>query len=173
MQNRWLSFSFFVIGSCLSILAGCQRGPSLPSTVPVTGTVTYNGEPLTEANVVLVNRDPKQRSATGTTDELGNFQLKTYFDPTHDLDGVVAGEYLITVTKREKKEDISDAASDSVQKTPEEMAKLQEERTRRQVMVFAKPRKSLIPIRYTKPERSGLVATVTAGMEPLTLQLKD
>ena len=57
---------------------GCpQGGPGGPPTYPVSGTVTYNGEPVGGANVTFVAGQGGQ-SAVGVTDASGKYELTTF-----------------------------------------------------------------------------------------------
>ena len=77
------------------LLAGC--GESLPPTVPVTGTVIWQGKPLPDGQVVFKPKSiaeglPK-RPATGYINPDGTFRLATF----RNGDGVVPGEYHVLV----------------------------------------------------------------------------
>ena len=80
--------------ACCALLAGCRGGTSNPATVPVTGTVTLNGEAVEGATVTFTG-EGSPRPATGTTDAQGKFSL-TSFEPD---DGAAPGDYAITITK--------------------------------------------------------------------------
>ncbi len=152
------------VGVCLGlILVGCRggAGPTYPPTIPVTGVVTLNGEPVAGATVILVSGDAKGFGASGTTDESGKFFVKTFFDATHEAKGAVEGDYQITVTK------IEAAAAPEIPKTMEEQA------SKSNQMMKMQPPKSLLPTAYGKPSSSGLKVTVEAGLEPLQLELKE
>src|SRR5690606_19093803 len=64
---------------------------------PCTITVTYNGQPVADASVLLAPQSG-EFSAAGVTDMEGKAVMKT--DGMYE--GVVAGEYMAGVTKREK-----------------------------------------------------------------------
>lgn len=72
-------------------LSGC--GPDYPETVPVSGTVTLGGQPVTGASIVFTPEAGDQ--ATATTDSSGQFQLSTY----RLADGAAPGHYRVTVAK--------------------------------------------------------------------------
>ena len=72
-------------------MSGC--GPDYPETVPVSGTVTLDGQPVAGASVVFT---PEAGDlATATTDSSGQFQLSTY----RLADGAAPGHYRVTVAK--------------------------------------------------------------------------
>lgn len=85
--------SFAAIG-----LAGCSDRPDpnrelLPDTVPVSGTVIFNGSPLAGAKVCFHPREVGGKAALGTTDQQGRFQLRTFGAD----DGAIPGPYIVTV----------------------------------------------------------------------------
>lgn len=143
-------------GLLMTILAGCG-GETFPKTYPVTGTVTYKGEPLEGAEVALVPTDPKVRSAGGTTDKKGKFAVTTYFSPKHQPAGAMTGDYAVTVTKKEVREAKEGESAIDQQKAFMKLG----------------PPKSLVPKKYQSPNTSGFKATVgTAAPEPLKLDLE-
>jgi len=69
--------------------AGCSQS----DTVAVTGTVTFNGQPAGQAEVMF---NPKKgRLATGVTDASGHFSLST----AKPGDGAAPGEYVVTLAE--------------------------------------------------------------------------
>jgi hypothetical protein len=82
-----------VIGSCA--VAGCADD-GIGKRYPVSGTVTYKGEPVEKAKISFVPKDPNGRGATGTV-ENGSYTLTT----VDTNDGALAGEYRVTVDARE------------------------------------------------------------------------
>jgi hypothetical protein len=73
----------------LCLFAGCSQS----ATVPVTGTVTLDGQPATEAEVIFT---PAQgRVAVGQTDAAGKFKLST----NKPDDGAVPGHHKVTVVQ--------------------------------------------------------------------------
>lgn len=81
-------FGLWVVGAF--IVSGC--GSDKPDTIPVTGEVLYNSQPVEGASVVFVSEGPP---ATGTTDAQGKFTLRTFTDD----DGAIAGAHRVTITK--------------------------------------------------------------------------
>jgi hypothetical protein len=80
----------FVARAVLFILfVGCGQS----ETVPVTGTVTLNGQPATEAEVIFT--PSKGRVASGATDAAGRFTLST----NKPDDGAVPGDHKVTVVE--------------------------------------------------------------------------
>jgi len=83
--------------TCVSLLlaaffvAGCG---SKAKTIPTSGVVTLDGEPLADARVTFNPLDASGRMAFGNTDSQGRFTLSTF----KEGDGALAGQYRITVT---------------------------------------------------------------------------
>lgn len=77
------------------MLVGC--GPRLPTTHPVSGRLTLDGEPLSNATIIFDPRSDlpvKDRHAARTRSQAdGTFQLSTF----RDRDGAVAGAYAVAV----------------------------------------------------------------------------
>ena len=83
-----------VLSTSLALFAaGCSHGLG---TVPVTGTVTFNGEAVELANVMFMRVDETGGpAAIAITDTEGRFDLRT----NNDNNGAVPGEYGVTVQK--------------------------------------------------------------------------
>jgi hypothetical protein len=66
------------------------------SKVPVSGTVTYKGQPVADSNVIFTGAgggEAAGKTATGRTDAQGNFTLGT----DAPADGAVPGDYVVSV----------------------------------------------------------------------------
>ena len=75
----------------LAVVFGCTEGKT-PPTVKVTGTVTYNGEPVEGASVAFFPETG--RGASGLTDSQGRFTLSTF----GTNDGAVLGMHKVAIT---------------------------------------------------------------------------
>jgi len=77
------------------LLQGCgDSGPPRLPVYKVTGKITFNGNPVADADVTFSPRD-KQAVASGRTDKDGKFTLTTYVAG----DGAAEGGYSVLVTK--------------------------------------------------------------------------
>ena len=87
-----VGLSLLVLASTIGVLAGCGSGEPTMNLVPVTGTVTLNGEPLEEANVRFFDVNGKNQAASGKTDSDGKYNLgfSTY-------KGAMAGQYKVVI----------------------------------------------------------------------------
>lgn len=158
--------SAIIFPLCLA-LAGCGgEEKDLPTTVPVTGSVSYNGAPVEGALVsfqsaTVDSMGNAAKPATGTTGPDGRFQLSTYVSGTDLVPGALPGEYKVTVSKTET------PAAPTGQSVEEQM--------RQQMMGGEMPEpKHLLPEKYASPETTDLTATVGAdGAADLEFSLTD
>ncbi|HQU45924.1 MAG TPA: carboxypeptidase-like regulatory domain-containing protein, partial [Pirellulales bacterium] len=151
----------------LAPIAGCDgAGPKL-ATVPVGGRVTLDGQPLEGALVAFIPDDANNgKSANGTTDASGNFQLKTLSGGANLSIGALPGDYKVSVAK-------VPAAGASMPS----MGQPGGESTDSVLGAPAGPKPetaaSSIPVMYGNPATSGFTATVKpSGNEPFKFELK-
>lgn len=83
------------------MIAGCGEDPGHYEVVPVSGVLTCQGKPVSNATVNFTPvADPSRkggqtgRQALGTTDEAGHFKLTTY----ENYDGAMVGRHVVTVS---------------------------------------------------------------------------
>ena len=136
-----------LLASVLGLGCGGQQGADRPKTVPVSGTVTHNGEAVDGATVAFQSAGGS-RGAVGVTDAGGKYTLTTF----ESGDGAVPGEYQVKIFKY--KVEISEAVADtdSEDYVPPAEGEGEEE--------AAEPENLLPPI-YADPTTSGLTATVS------------
>lgn len=146
---------------CLGLLVGCAGGDSNPPTYPVTGTVTYKGQPADGATVILVPISAEAKGATGTTDAEGKFTMTTFVNG----DGARPGDYAVKVFKYEFQDPGPTEAEMETNTTLEE----EEEMYDPDAESEAPPAKNLLPQKYASETTSGFKHTVTE--EPTTLDL--
>lgn len=140
--NRCLTFLVAIIGGVT--VTACSR-PAGPVCYPVAGRLTFKGQPVAEAMVVLhrvdgdVEGHQKPMAYTGGD---GTFQLTTI---KHN-DGAPPGTYIITVELRAPKT----VGEETVRSGP-----------------------NLLPAQYAKPKSSKLKCSVVAGDNRIpTIELK-
>ena len=131
----------------LTVVPAC--GPSGPRPVPVSGTVTVDGQPMAGASVMFMPQSTGQ-PGVGVTDEAGKFRLTT----GSSQEGVLPGAYKVTVTLYKVTGFVTDKDGLSGGIAPEGIRE-----------------QWLIPQRYSSPQTSGLTAEVRDGMEPVQLAL--
>ena len=124
---------FITILTAVSFI-GCGDGGL--ATVKVTGTVTFDGEPLPGASINFAPKTQGQgHTGYAITDASGRYQLQTLQGKADA--GTTPGEYLVSVSK----EEVDPAAPPPAQG-------------------YSAQTRSVIPRRYTNPSSSGLTATV-------------
>jgi hypothetical protein len=82
---------------CTALCLGCgNKGDDIPDTVPVSGKVTVDGQPVTEGQVSFIPFDKEQKTGaliTGKIDPSGGYVMYT-----GGKTGVPPGRYKATVT---------------------------------------------------------------------------
>ena len=124
---------------------GCGNGgEDLPDVVPVTGSVTLNGEPLPGASVTFMGEG---RPCYGATDDNGTFTIKDM----NGREGCPVGKYKVIISKYTKPD--GSPLGDS----PEEAAQGVEQ----------------LPPQYSSMDKSTLTANVPEGGKTFDFSLED
>jgi hypothetical protein len=136
------------------LLAGCGGGdPNKPALGRVSGTVTYQGKPLTTGVVTFVPASgpgaTTGQAASGEIDSSGGYSLTTF----EAGDGAVIGLHTVTVQARE-----GQTRTGKGMPAPGEVVKVP---------------KSLIPEKYAKGGTSKLQFEVKAGSNTNNIDLTD
>lgn len=167
MKDRTMSFRpwQFECGliCLLGLFSGCGGGAGdVPKdrapTVPASGTLTYNGQPVGGASISLINVEFEKPGASAVTADDGTFTLTT-FSPG---DGAVPGEFRVGVIKTEVQgadNSYFDVESPNYGKTPPPGAEGKK--------VF------VIPEKFNNPDTAGLKVQVSAENSEIKLELKD
>jgi len=112
---------------------GCGSSGKQP-LAPLTGTVTYKGQPVVGASMTFIPENKSYRPAIAITDKQGRYRMETY-EPG---DGAGVGLGKISLSLRGPAKKIPPGVGDAVL---EQMADVGD---------------PLIPLKYFKPETSGL-----------------
>lgn len=91
-------FASATMAATMLALAGCGGADGegdRPPRLPVSGTITYQGAPLADAQVTFNPEAQDGTAAFGRTDAEGHYELTTF----ETGDGAVAGKYIVTITK--------------------------------------------------------------------------
>jgi hypothetical protein len=147
--------SFFVcILILLLLLSSCssREASDRPRTYPVTGVVTYQGNPVEGATVTFIG---EKYSATGRTDSQGRYKLTTF----QAGDGAVPGDYQVTIMKMAapnyKDDESQEPSGDETGEEPN----------------VQRPTPQ-IPVQYANPQTSHLRAKVLPESNQLDFPLK-
>ncbi len=151
--------SMLCYACALLICVGCSSETEIP-TYPVTGTITQKGKPI-EGAIVAFTPAAGGPAASGVTDAQGVYKLTT----RSSGDGAVAGKYLITIAKYDKKPPAKQPhllaketdPADITNEYPEGYNEMQA------AEVAAAVSKNLLPAKYSQTATSKLEAEVSKG----------
>jgi hypothetical protein len=141
----WLGLTAFV---------GCSGGGSVSGVAPVSGKVTYQGQPVGGATIVFLSEAADGRPAVATSNPDGTYELLTL-----ESKGALPGKYSVTVKKTENSQDLTREVS------MEEAA----------ANANAPPpvSKELLPAKYGDPGQTPLKFEVKSGSNKIDLELTD
>jgi hypothetical protein len=152
------SFVPLAIVCGLLVGGGCSREAG-PKTVPASGKVLYNGQPVAGAKVAFLG-DGNSLPALGITDKNGEFELTTR-DPG---DGAVPGKHVVTVSKAVPGKKQTGPADNSMEAAVARGKEAESDQ----------PSLSLLPDHYAIASQSGLQQTVSeSGKNYFTIELHD
>lgn len=161
MRNCILAIGLVLTSQFLS---GCGSAPTSKRepVFPVSGKVSYKGQPVAGADVTFFCKE-KNMSSFAKTDAEGKFKLTTFAS----FDGAPAGKYSITVSKpAQSAAATKDVPLEDPSYNPDQVAKIG-------TAADVTP-KSPIPVKYADAKSTDLFATVTADSQTpevnLTLQ---
>jgi hypothetical protein len=174
-----LSFKHLLCGISLLFIAACGGNDGRLPMARVTGTVLYQGGPV--AGVMVTFQHPAApRISSGTTDQMGEFELMTFASG----DGAFVGENAVAieaVVADPGMEELSELAKQTkAQRESTDLAEREKairEFNRKAAEIsdrITKKNKSkkknakddpdaLIPLKYARASSSGVVRTVEAG----------
>jgi len=123
--------------------AGCGEKSSFPETTPVSGKVTYNGQPVTKGTITF--QPDEGRAATGAIQPDGTYTLSTFAEK----DGATPGHHKVMIVANDGDPTMIPGSSPGY-----------------------KPPKDLIPKKYFSLNTSGLEATVSKDKPTVDFDLK-
>jgi hypothetical protein len=130
--------------------AGCSKTD--PSFVPVSGTITFNDQPLANATVTFIPKDGTPGfGGLGKTDAAGRYKVRGSRD---DATGIPPGEYRVVISKRLMPDGSEVPANDN---TPP----------------MNSPAKESLSAAYSSMAASTLSASVRPGAGPIDFALRD
>ena len=153
--------AYFLFGVCVLTVAGCGSSPGgpdkRPERVAFAGTAKLNGIGIEEALITFHATSNPGYGASAKTDANGNFVMGTFTSN----DGVVPGEYEVTVMKGEIKADVQETISTDDPRyngAPEETAPVEPI--------------NVLPAKFQDPKTSGVKVTVTDADKNFQLEFK-
>lgn len=156
MSSRNLSRGA-AVAFLMVLAAGCGDSSGLPARYKVSGTVTYNGQPVEKGEIEF--RPDNLDTAQAATGEIKNGSY--YLTTAVDGDGALPGDYKVVIKSTEV--DLSKAESNSKGGSfrQDDVAKAN------------KDAKKLVPAKYSLPETSGLTFKVEAKSNTADFPLSD
>ncbi len=152
-----------LIAFCAALVIGCSGGGG-PQTAPVSGTVTYDGQPVAGVKVVFIPKEGGSRNASGVTDAQGRFQL-TMFE---ENDGAVPGEYSVSISEATG----ADLGDISAEDPSAAYGDAMEAAATGEMGADASEEEAKIPAKYGDPAKSGLDRTVEPGKNHFEFNLE-
>jgi hypothetical protein len=150
MSGFNMHYRYLVVLGAL-FLASCQKAPSGPPLVPVSGKVQLDGKPLANAIVTFTPTGATLGiGSDAVTNEAGEYKLKS----RRTGDGAVVGTYKVTISKL-LMPDGSEPVFD--EKNPP----------------ASSPAKESLPLKYSNQARTTLTATVAEGGTTLDFSLQS
>jgi hypothetical protein len=157
-------FTLLVSAGAALIIASCgEPDYGFGKRYPVTGKVTYNGQPLQKGSINFIPDGQKGAGASGTIDN-GTYTMST----GGDGDGARPGKYKVTIIS---KEDTTEKAKADFQKVS---GNASSGMIPRQYLMSAEAAaKSLIPEGYGDPRTTNLEADVKEQPNTIDFPLSD
>jgi uncharacterized membrane protein len=154
-RSRWIHWSLLAVPL---FLVGCTKGEKV-ATIPVTGLVTLDGQPVAGAAVSFSPSSKTGLAAVGTTDASGRFKLTT----KNPDDVAMSGAYTVIITK-------TAASSGTAWTDPRSSGgKLSSDQEKNVKDMLSKAgakqgaTQSELPKKYASADTSGFTANVAAG----------
>lgn len=136
------------------IMLGCGSGGGISGTAPVSGKVTYKGQPVAGASIGFYSDAAEGRVAVATSGADGSYELMTL-----DSKGALPGKYSVTVKKTEIPPELTKEVS-------------MEEAAANANKPLPLP-KELLPSKYGTPANSPLKFEIKSGSNTIDLPLAD
>jgi hypothetical protein len=154
----------------LLVMSSCSHDDGLGRRYPVSGTVTYNGNPLEKGVISFIPDDPKGIGATGAIVD-GSYKMGTGGPD----DGARAGKYKVTITSKEDTTAKAKAAFEKARASLKNAAGTEDLGVipREFVHKAELHAKSLIPPGYGDVRSTNLTAEVKEAATTLDFKLSD
>lgn len=155
-------FSLIFAGVVTSMIMGCSGGEdewtkNLPETVPVSGIVLLDGQPVEGASIVFAPADGAKYPAKALTDRSGQFEV----DAFPSKSGAVPGKYKVMISKTIETTDASLVAAKAPVAADSDAAV--EGAAHAAGDTSGVHWVNSLPAKYANPNTSGLTADVPPG----------
>ncbi|MEL7496054.1 MAG: hypothetical protein AAFN77_00485 [Planctomycetota bacterium] len=143
-----------VVLATVLVFTGC--GPSMPEIVPVSGTITVNGEPYESVEVKFYPLQPGldgNTIATGVTDKDGKYTLSL---PGKDTPGACACECKVTISEGPIPDAVRGSGNDQIAST----------------RYLASLKNRPVPVIYTRMADTPFTVTVSPDEETYDFDVK-
>ena len=166
MRNIFIPITLFA--ACLLLFSGCNSKGSL---APVSGTVTFNGEPVPKLSVVFSPEPVGDNNSVGpysigVTDAAGKFTLKTRYDDN----GAVVGEHTVAFEYTDIGETAMSDLRDDLADAQEEGSKGDFEEVKKKIAELKAKLKGRPVLERSYPVTIGIPA---GGTDNLNLELSE
>ena len=148
----------------LLIMSSCGQDDGLGKRYPVSGSVTYNGNPLEKGEISFVTEDLKKNYGASGVITNGSYTLST----GGNSDGAQAGKYKVTITAKE--DYLAMAKADFQKETKQQQSNYIPPQYIARAEAAAK---SLIPAGYGDVRSTNLTAEVKAESNAIDFKLSD
>jgi hypothetical protein len=159
-----------LVGPSALFVLGCSSDDGLGTRYPVSGKVTYNGQPVAKAKISFIpaSKEGAKQGASGDIVD-GAFSLST-LSPG---DGALPGDYLVTISAREVDEEKLKAETEKIMAKHGMTGKVGAMVPPELQAKAAKDAKSSLPKKYEDPKTSKLTAKVVEGSNSFDFPLTD
>jgi len=142
--------------SAATLLPACGTDDGAGRRYPVSGKVSYKGQPVAKGSITFAPEDPNGRAASGLIAD-GSYRLSTL----GDNDGALPGKYKVTVTARDIDQAKVQPAAGRSAINPSVIAKANQ------------AAKNNVPAKYSSSSTSPLAAEVPAKSTSIDFDLVD
>jgi hypothetical protein len=153
-------FAAFVcafIGGCYSSSLQVQN---------ISGTITYQGKPVSDAVITFVALSPSNQGASGISDSNGSYILAT---PGAKKDGAMIGEYHVFISKKIPADTAGNPIKEEPVIIPEGRPETEAQNENENLHLL----KSLIPEKYADSSKPILKVNIIKGKNICNFQLED
>lgn len=139
--------------------------PDLPETVPVTGEVVYQGNPVGKAIITFIPTGSGKGGRALSNDD-GTYTARTFFGASADREGLVPGTYKVTIFKDASDSDAPKQSAGTATVNERGETVFSGDYASGDTSAAAMIAKSALPDEYNSPQNTPLEITVVAG-EPM------